>query len=82
MNARSWLSWPLLVVVLVLVVGWSGLRLNADIFSILPEGSPPVESLRLYQSAFAAPRGLMVSISADSAPVKLAAVDSTNPRKP
>lgn len=65
MSRMAWLV--LLVVVGVAAGGLAQLRLQADIFGLLPQQLPVIRALNLYQRAFGNDREAMVVIHADSA---------------
>jgi len=59
---RRWL--PLLIVVAVLLAGFSRLRFDADPLGLLPADLPAVAALRLHQQLFADSREILVALEA------------------
>lgn len=61
--------WIAPLVLAVVVAGLLQVRLDVDIFNLLPSGSATVEGLRLYQRTFGSSRELIVSVRAPDASV-------------
>ena len=64
---KIWQSVLALLFIAVVVTGLTRLRVDSDVFSLLPTDAPTVEGLRLFQEKFGSSHSLIVSIrSVDS----------------
>jgi predicted exporter len=62
---------------LILVgLGFAGLRLDVDVFNLLPADSPMVDGLRIYQQNFGSSRELMLSLRAPEGETAAAQAES------
>ncbi len=61
---RRFRIWLLIVIGLLIAVGLYRLRIEVDIFDLLPGDSLMAQGLRLYQSSFGASRELIISVRA------------------
>ncbi len=64
-KTRTWIL--ALAAVGLVIAGCARLRLDVDVFNLLPTDSRTVDGLRLYQQSFASPRGLVLSLRAADA---------------
>ena len=65
---RRWVIWIFIAVVaLILVTGFLRLRIDVDVFNLLPADSRMVEGLQLYQRSFGSSRELVLSLRASEA---------------
>ena len=69
-----------LVFIVLLVVGLTRLRMDADVFNLLPRNSPIVDSLRLYQQDFGSSNELILLLRATDSASSTAAVESFDER--
>ena len=68
--------WVAPLVLAILVAGLLRVRLDVDVFNLLPSGSATVEGLRLYQRTFGSSRELIVSLRAPDADLAARSVRS------
>ena len=65
---RGWAIWILMLgVAVVLATGLWRLRLDVDVFNLLPSDSRMVEGLHLYQKSFGSSRELVFSLRSPDA---------------
>ncbi len=67
MTKQSWIA--LLLMVPLLVFGWSRLRLETDILATLPAEVPEVRALKLLRDGFAGGNDLIIALEAEDAAV-------------
>ena len=75
MRISDFKSWVFLLLIPIVVVGWTRLRLETDILSTLPQDIPQVSSLQLLRDGFEGGNDLVICIEAASGE---AAEDSAN----
>jgi len=68
--------WVAPLLLAILVAGLLRVRMDVDVFNLLPSGSATVEGLRLYQRTFGSSRELIVSLRAPDADLAARSVRS------
>lgn len=59
---KRWILWLALALVACISLGFWRLRIDVDVFNLLPADSQMVEGLKLYQKAFGSSRDLIISL--------------------
>lgn len=59
--------WLWLLLVVPVMIGLARLRLDVEVFDLLPSDLPPVQGLKLYQEEFSNARELIITLQANSA---------------